>query len=109
MTDRQHDASELSALDTGQTRDLHSAFANRVNVTACAAYEVIGKHIDLGSDQELQMVLFDELGLPSTGGNSTDTAALESLYRQTGHPFLAHLLAHRHAVMLKATADGLLT
>ena len=41
-------------------------------------------------------------------GYTTDADALQSLFEQTGHPFLAHLLAHRDATRLKVTVEGLL-
>jgi DNA polymerase I len=57
-------------------------------------------------------VLFDELGMPKTKrtktGYTTDAEALQTLYVQTGHPFLAAMLLHRDASRLKVTVDGLL-
>ena len=72
------------------------------------AYAVLGKQINLGSPKQLQVVLFDELGMPKTRrtrtGYTTDAEALQSLYVKTEHPFLAHLLRapRRHP----APADG---
>ena len=64
-----------------------------------AAYAVIGKEINLGSPKQLQVVLFDELGMPKTKrtktGYTTDADALQGLYEKTEHPFLEHLLRHR--------------
>lgn len=59
---------------------------------------MIGKQINLGSPKQLQVVLFDELGMPKTKktktGYTTDADALQSLFiDKTGHPFLEHLLA----------------
>ena len=63
------------------------------------AYAVIGKEINLGSPKQLQVVLFDELGMPKTKrtktGYTTDADALQALYDKTEHPFLQHLLRHR--------------
>jgi DNA polymerase-1 len=57
-------------------------------------------------------VLFDELGMPKTKrtktGYTTDADALQTLYEQTGHEFLSHLLLHRDAMRLKVTVEGLL-
>ena len=76
------------------------------------AYAVIGKEINLGSPKQLQVVLFDELAMPKTKrtktGYTTDADALQTLFAQTEHPFLAHLLRHRDATRLKVTVDGLL-
>ncbi|WP_368737127.1 DNA polymerase, partial [Vibrio cholerae] len=52
---------------------------------------------DLGSPKQLQAVLFDDLGMKKTkrtkSGYTTDAAALQQLFADTEHPFLAHLLA----------------
>ncbi|MFE9581421.1 DNA polymerase I [Nocardia sp. NPDC006044] len=100
------------AVDVEELTQLRSEFAARVADAAEAAYEVIGKQINLGSPKQLQVVLFDELDMPKTKrtktGYTTDADALESLFEKTGHPFLEHLLAHRDATRLKVTVDGLL-
>ncbi len=100
------------AVDTDQLATLQRQFADRVAEAAEAAYEVIGKQINLGSPKQLQVVLFDELDMPKTKrtktGYTTDADALESLYEKTQHPFLEHLLRHRDATRLKVTVDGLL-
>ena len=73
---------------------------------------MIGKQINLGSPKQLQVVLFDELGMPKTKrtktGYTTDAEALQSLYAQTEHPFLQHLLRHRDVTRLRQTVEGLL-
>ncbi len=100
------------AVDPERLSELQSDFARQIRNAAEAAYEVIGKQINLGSPKQLQTVLFDELGMPKTKrtktGYTTDADALQSLFDKTGHPFLQHLLAHRDATRLKVTVDGLL-
>jgi DNA polymerase-1 len=100
------------AVDIDRLTALQSTFAAQVNAAAEAAYQVIGKQINLGSPKQLQVVLFDELDMPKTKrtktGYTTDADALESLFEKTQHPFLEHLLAHRDATRLKVTVDGLL-
>ena len=100
------------AVDLGQLTELQSQFAAQIRDAAEAAYAVIGKQINLGSPKQLQVVLFDELGMPKTKrtktGYTTDADALQSLFEKTGHPFLQHMLAHRDATRLKVTVDGLL-
>ncbi|MFI6165924.1 DNA polymerase I [Nocardia sp. NPDC051052] len=100
------------AVDTDQLETLQRQFADKVSEAANAAYEVIGKQINLGSPKQLQVVLFDELDMPKTKrtktGYTTDADALESLFEKTEHPFLQHLLEHRDATRLKVTVDGLL-
>ncbi|MGW4582453.1 DNA polymerase I [Rhodococcus sp. YH1] len=99
------------AVEAGRLDDLQSGFAADVAAAASAAYDVIGKQINLGSPKQLQVVLFDELGMPKTKktktGYTTDAEALQNLFEQTGHPFLEHLLAHREAMKMKTTVDGL--
>ncbi len=100
------------AVDPDKLDALQSEFGEQIRQAAEAAYAVIGKQINLGSPKQLQVVLFDELGMPKTKktktGYTTDADALQSLFEKTGHPFLEHLLAHRDATRLKVTVDGLL-
>ena len=76
------------------------------------AFAVIGKEINLGSPKQLQVVLFDELGMPKTKrtktGYTTDADALQALYEKTEHPFLMALLRHRDVSRLRQTIEGLL-
>ncbi|MGA4692515.1 DNA polymerase I [Rhodococcus sp. AB351] len=100
------------AVDSTHLHDLQSEFAAQVAAAANAAYEVIGKQINLGSPKQLQVVLFDELEMPKTKktktGYTTDADALQNLFDKTGHPFLEHLLAHREHTKMKTTVDGLI-
>ncbi|MFI5912801.1 DNA polymerase I [Dactylosporangium sp. NPDC051541] len=100
------------AADTEYLSELESQFASGVKSAAQAAYEVIGREFNLGSPKQLQEILFNELSLPKTKkiktGYTTDADALQSLYAQTEHPLLEHLLRHRDVAKLKTTVDGLL-
>ncbi len=100
------------AVDGDVLAGLDADFAAAVKQAAQDCYDVIGQEINLGSPKQLQVVLFDELGMPKTKriktGYTTDADALQTLYATTEHPFLAHLLAHRDATRLKSTVDGLL-
>ncbi|MFC5994157.1 DNA polymerase I [Pseudonocardia hispaniensis] len=100
------------AVDQDALAALEADFAAQVRQAAQDCYRVIGKEINLGSPKQLQVVLFDELGMPKTKrtktGYTTDADALASLFEQTEHPFLSHLLQHRDATRLKVTVDGLL-
>ncbi|OBI76161.1 DNA polymerase I [Mycobacterium asiaticum] len=100
------------AVDLAKLTELQSQFADQIRDAAEAAYAVIGKQINLGSPKQLQVVLFDELGMPKTKrtktGYTTDADALQGLFDKTGHPFLQHLLTHRDVTRLKVTVDGLL-
>ena len=100
------------AVDVPHLEALESHFAAKVKDAAAEAYSVIGKEINLGSPKQLQVVLFEELGMPKTKrtktGYTTDAEALQQLLVKTDHPFLAHLLAHRDASRLRQTVEGLL-
>ena len=54
------------------------------------AFRVIGKEINLGSPKQLQVVLFDELGMPKTKrtktGYTTDADALAGALREDRAP-----------------------
>ena len=100
------------AVDREALAELEAEFAAQVKQAAQDAYGVIGKEINLGSPKQLQVVLFDELNMPKTKrtktGYTTDADALQTLFEQTEHPFLSHLLVHRDATRLKVTVEGLL-
>ncbi|GAB4007398.1 DNA polymerase I [Nocardioides ultimimeridianus] len=100
------------AVDTEHLEGLEEHFATLVREEAEAAYAVIGREINLGSPKQLQVVLFDELGMPKTKrtktGYTTDADALQGLFAQTEHPFLLHLLRHREVIRLRQTIEGLL-
>jgi DNA polymerase I len=100
------------AADTHYLSELEAHFAGEVKSAAQAAYAVVGREFNLGSPKQLQEILFTELGLPKTKriktGYTTDADALASLFVQTGHPVLEHLLRHRDVAKLKSTVDGLL-
>jgi DNA polymerase I len=100
------------AVDVDHLEALEAGLAATVSRAASDAYHVLGKQINLGSPKQLQVVLFDELGMPKTRrtrtGYTTDAEALQQLYIKTEHPFLAHLLVHRDAIRLKQTVEGLL-
>ncbi|HWI42740.1 MAG TPA: DNA polymerase I [Nocardioides sp.] len=100
------------AVDHDQLTELEEHFADQVRGEAEEAYAVIGKEINLGSPKQLQVVLFDELGMPKTKrtktGYTTDADALQGLFVKTEHPFLLHLLRHREVARLRQTIEGLL-
>ena len=100
------------AIDTTALGELESYFAAEVADAGQAAFDVIGTEMNLGSPKQLQVVLFDQLGMPKTKrtktGYTTDAEALADLYARTEHPFLLHLLRHRDASKLRQTVEGLL-
>jgi DNA polymerase I len=100
------------AVDIDHLESLESHFAAEVRDAASEAFRVIGKEINLGSPKQLQVVLFEELGMPKTKrtktGYTTDADALQGLFEKTEHPFLMALLRHRDVSRLRQTIEGLL-
>ena len=100
------------AVDVAYLEGLEADFAGEVRAAMDDAFAVIGKEINLGSPKQLQVVLFDELGMPKTKktktGWTTDADALQGLFEKTEHPFLLHLLRHRDVTRLRQTVEGLL-
>ncbi|WP_408899206.1 DNA polymerase I [Nocardioides sp. R1-1] len=100
------------AVDIDHLEGLEAHFGDEVRAEAEAAYAVIGKEINLGSPKQLQVILFDELGMPKTKrtktGYTTDADALQKLAASNPHPFLLHLLRHREVIRLRQTIEGLL-
>ncbi len=101
------------AADVPAMEELEADFAAKVREAQDEAYEAIGgEAINLGSPKQLQVVLFDTLGMPKTKktktGYTTDADALTDLLAKTDHPFLKALLRHRDASRLRQTIQGLL-
>jgi len=100
------------AVDTDYLTELEQQYDATVQRAAAEAYAAIGREVNLGSPKQLQEVLFDQLDMPKTKktktGYTTDASALADLFTKTQHPFLAALLAHRDAIKLRQTVEGLL-
>ena len=101
------------AVDLDHLEALEKDFADALERAQDDAYDAIDGHaINLGSPKQLQVVLFETLGMPKTKrtktGWTTDAEALADLYAKTEHPFLEALLRHRDATRLRVTVEGLL-
>jgi DNA polymerase-1 len=100
------------SIDSKLLQGLFDTLSNEVSQIADAAFKIIGKEINLASPKQLQVVLFEDLGMKGTKslktGFSTNAAALTELFDQTGHPFLEKLLAHRDSTKLKQMVETLL-
>jgi DNA polymerase-1 len=100
------------SIDAALLEKLFDALNKEVTQIASQAFEIIGKEINLASPKQLQVVLFDELGMKGTKslktGFSTNAQALTELFEQNGHPFLEKLLAHRDSTKLKQMVETLL-
>lgn len=84
----------------------------RVDEELSEARRIAGdEELNLSSPKQLQVVLFEKLGLPKTKktktGYSTAAKEIEQLAAKNPHPFLDHLLAHREYQKLKTTIEGL--
>lgn len=100
------------AVDESGLATLEKDFADQVIRAQDDAHAAIGgEKINLGSPKQLQVVLFETLGMPKTKrtktGWTTDADALADLYAKTEHPFLEALLRHRDATRLRVTVEGL--
>ncbi|MFB9730494.1 DNA polymerase I [Ornithinimicrobium kibberense] len=100
------------AVDLPMLEALEGEFAAAMAQAQQDAWDALGDDtVNLGSPKQLQVVLFETLGLPKTRrtktGYTTDADALAGLYAQTEHPFLEALLRHRDKARLRVTAEGL--
>lgn len=100
-------------VDEATLREQRDVFVEQVKEEESAARELAGDEtLNLSSPKQLQVVLFDTLGLPKTKktktGYSTAAKEIESLAVKNPHPFLDHLLAHREFQKMKTTLDGLI-
>ena len=100
------------AVDVPALDELEKQFAAKVAEAQQDAWDAIGgEQVNLGSPKQLQVVLFETLGMPKTKktktGYTTDADALGDLYAKTEHPFLEAMLRHRDAMRLRITVEGL--
>ncbi|MGJ9533137.1 DNA polymerase I [Actinotignum sp. GS-2025b] len=109
------------AVDAPYLEKLRKDFDGRVEAAARLAYDAIGHKVNLSSPKQLQGVLFDELGLPTTrktrSGYTTNAEALADLAVRiapreddkavAGTQFLGALLEHRDAIKLRQSVEGL--
>jgi DNA polymerase-1 len=100
------------SIDSTLLQTLFDSLTKEVAKLASEAYKIIGKEINLASPKQLQVVLFEDLGMKGTKalktGFSTNAQALSELFEQTGHPFLEKLLSHRDSTKLKQMVETLL-
>ncbi len=93
------------AVDVAVLTQLHGELTVRVDELAAEVHRHAGRDFNVGSSQQLQVVLFDELGLPRTRrtktGHSTDAAALADLAVE--HPIVGAVLEWREVSKLLST------
>jgi len=100
------------AVDKKALEKLLTFFEAEVTRETKVAHTAAGHEFNVASPKQLQVVLFDELGLPKTKkiktGFTTDADALTWLFEKTAHPVLAALLRIRETKKLATTIEGLL-
>ena len=100
------------SVDKKALETLLKFFETEVDRETKSAHAAAGHEFNVASPKQLQVVLFDELGLPKTKkiktGYTTDADALTWLYEKTAHPVLASLLRIRETKKLATTIEGLL-
>ena len=100
------------AVDKKGLETLATFFDGEVARETKIAHDAAGHELNVASPKQLQVVLFDELGLPKTKkiktGYTTDADALTWLFEKTSHPVLAALLRIRETKKLATTIEGLL-
>ena len=93
------------AVDVEVLSELRAELSGRVDELAADVHRYAGREFNVGSSQQLQVVLFDELGLPRTRrtktGYSTDAAALADL--AVDHPIVGAVLEWREVSKLLST------
>ncbi|MDO5025787.1 MAG: DNA polymerase I [Trueperella sp.] len=109
-------------VDEGALESLYQDFDGKVQAAQRQAYAAIGDDsVNLSSPKQLQVVLFEKLGLPKTrktkSGYTTNAEALEELLVKISHreddaalagqAFLTALLAHRDTIKLRQSVQGL--
>ena len=100
------------AVDIKELKRLLELFESEVAAETAKAHQSVGHEFNVASPKQLQVVLFEELGLPKTKkiktGFTTDADALNWLFEKTNHPVLASLLRIREVKKLATTIDGLI-
>ena len=100
------------AVDKKELESLAQFFDAEVTRETKSAHDAAGHEFNVASPKQLQVVLFEELGLPKTKkiktGYTTDADALNWLFEKSGHPVLAALLRIRETKKLATTIEGLL-
>lgn len=101
------------AVDIPTLEEQLDTFTNLVTQEETAARTIAGDpNLLLTSPKQLQVVLFETLGLPKTKkiktGYSTAAKEIETLAANQPHEFLNHLLAHREYQKMKTTLEGLI-
>jgi len=95
-------AVDLSVLD-----EIRDRLDSRLADHEARVYQLAGEEFNIGSNPQLQHILFEKLRLPKTKriktGYTTDATALAQLATTDPHPILDALLGYREVAKLKNT------
>ena len=95
-------AVDLSVLD-----EIRDRLDSRLADYEAHVYQLAGEEFNIGSNPQLQQILFEKLGLPKTKriktGYTTDHNALVQLATTDPHPILDALIGYREVAKLKNT------
>ncbi|MCV0403910.1 MAG: DNA polymerase I [Chloroflexi bacterium] len=93
------------ALDLEALAAMSDEFGATLADLEARIYGLVGHEFNIGSPRQLETILFDELGLPSTKrtrtSRSTDASVLEDLREK--HEVIPLILEHRQVSKLKST------
>ena len=100
------------AADTSELKKIEDELALDCEKLQAKAHDLVGHEFNLGSPKQLQVVLFEERGLPKTkktkSGWTTDADALAALYETSGDPLLEVLMHWRERSKLRQTVASLI-
>ncbi len=93
------------AIDLSVLEEIGDRLESRMLDHEARVYQLAGEKFNIGSNPQLQVILFDKLGLPKTKriktGYTTDAASLAQLAGI--HPIIEELLGYREVAKLKNT------
>ncbi len=92
-------------VDVALLREIAAEFADEAQRLDREIQDLAGHDFKVNSPAQLQVVLFEELGLPPTkkikSGYSTDASSLEAI--EGAHPIVAKILRYREVEKLRST------
>ncbi len=101
----------IAASGSGLTQ-IEKSLADETDELQTSAFELVGREFNLGSPKQLQVVLFEERGLPKTRktktGWTTDADALATLFETNPDPLLEVIIKWRERSKLRQTVASLI-
>jgi DNA polymerase I len=95
------------AVDLSVLEEIRDRLDSRLADYEAHVYQLAGEEFNIGSNPQLQHILFEKLGLPKTKriktGYTTDHNALVQLASTDPHPILDALIGYREVAKLKNT------